>query len=177
MTRQSVRPFSPAILFALLLTSCAERDTPEQLRAQLDAIRLDTPSTQPVIQPANEFIPQAYPIADDGDAVTPFGHPATLPDEIDSNERPPQRGARQPLEGVPLESIRLVGTLSRDGRSDALLQVDKIVYPARAGDYLGQNFGVIRSIKDRRIELEELVRNGGNWEKRMTALELQGSGK
>lgn len=177
MTRQSVRPLSPVILFALLLASCAERDTPEQLRAQLDAIRLDTPSTLPVVQPANEFIPYAYPIADDGDAVTPFGHPIALPDEIDSNERPPQRGARQPLEDVPLESIRMVGTLSRDGRMDALLQVGKIVYPSHAGNYLGQNFGVIRSIEGRRVELEELIRNGGNWEKRMTTLEMQGSGK
>jgi type IV pilus assembly protein PilP len=178
MTRQSVHAFSSAILLASLLASCTERDTPDQLRAQLDSVRLSTPPTMPAPQPADEFTAHAYPVAEDGNAVTPFGAPAAaIPNEIDIDERPRQRGARQPLEDVPLESIRLVGTLSRDGRTDALLQVDKVVYPARAGDYLGQNFGVIRSIQGRRVELEELVRNGGDWEKRMTALELQGSGK
>jgi len=179
MTRQSAHAFSVAILLALFLASCTERDTPDQLRAQLDSVRLNTPPmpTMPVTEPASEFTAHAYAVADDGTAITPFGAPASVPNEIDINERPRQRGARQPLEDVPLESIRLVGTLSRDGRTDALLQVDKIVYPARAGDYLGPNFGVIRSIEGRRVELEELVRNGGNWEKRMTALELQGSGK
>jgi len=177
MTRQSAHAFSAPILLAVFLASCAERDTPDQLRAQLESVRVGTPPTMPANQPASEFTAHAYPVADDGNAVTPFGAPASAPNEIDINERPRQRGARQPLEDVPLEAIRLVGTLSRDGRTEALLQVDKIVYPARAGDYLGQNFGVIRSIEGRRIELEELVRNGGNWEKRMTALELQGSGK
>ncbi len=176
---------SPAILVALLsalssillLASCAERETPDQLRAQLDAIRRSTPATAPPVRPMHSFVPYAYAVADDVHAMTPFGHPALVPVDVTADERPRQRGARQPLEDIPLESIRMVGMLSRAGRTDALLQVDGIVYPLRTGDYLGRDFGVIRRIADGRVELEELIRSSGDWEKRMSTLELQGRGK
>jgi len=168
---------SIAILLAMLLASCAERETPDQLRAQLETTRRDTPATAPPILPADDFVPYMYTVANDENPMTPFGRPAIVPTDTAVDERPRQRGAKQPLEDVPLESIRLVGTLSRDGRTDALLQVDKIVYASRSGDYLGQNFGVIRRVADGRVELEELIRNNGDWEKRMATLELQGRGK
>lgn len=167
----------PALLPALLLASCAERETPDQLRAQLDTIRRNTSATAPPVQPANDFVPYMYAVADDENAMTPFGHPALVPVDATAGERPRQRGAKQPLEDIPLESIRMVGTLSREGRTDALLQIDGIVYPSRTGDYLGRNFGVIRRIADGRVELEELIRSNGDWEKRMSTLELQGRGK
>lgn len=176
MTRIPPRASSFAILFVLLLTSCSERDTPDQLRAQLEAIRRGAPATTPPIQIAGDFSPYAYAVAGDENAMTPFGRPTLIPVDA-ADERPRQRGAKQPLEDVPLNAIRMVGTLSRDGRTDALLQVDRIVYPSRIGDYLGQDFGVIRRIADGRIELEELIRSNGDWEKRMTTLELEGRGK
>lgn len=162
---------------APLLASCTERETPDQLRGQLETLHRGMPATTPFIQLTNDFAPYAYTVANDDNAATPFGHPGTSIIDDEHNERPRQRGAKQPLEDIPLESIRMVGTLSRDGRTDALLQVDKIVYPSRSGDYLGRNFGVIRHIADSRVELEELIRNNGDWEKRMTTLELQGRGK
>jgi type IV pilus assembly protein PilP len=166
-----------ALLLVLLLTSCAERETPDQLRAQLETIRRGTPAIAPPIPPESDFVPYAYAVANDETAMTPFGRPTLVPIDANADERPRQRGTKQPLEDVPLEAIRMVGTLSRDGRTDALLQVDKIVYPSRTGDYLGQNFGVIRRVEDGRVELEELIRNNGDWEKRMATLELQGRGK
>jgi type IV pilus assembly protein PilP len=177
--RRRSSAFLPALLTlpALLLTSCAERETPHQLRGELEMIRRGIPATTPLIQLTGDFIPYAYTAASDDTAMTPFGHPGASIVDDKANERPRQRGARQPLEDIPLESIRMVGTLSRDGRTDALLQVDRIVYPSRSGDYLGQNFGVIRHISDGRVELEELIRSNGDWEKRMTTLELQGRGK
>ena len=177
MNRKSACTSSSALLLALLLASCAERETPDQLRAQLETIRRDTPAPAPPILPENDVVPYTYVVAADENAMTPFGRPAIASVDATADERPRQRGTKQPLEDVPLESIRMVGTLSRDGRTDALLQVDKIVHPSRTGDYLGQNFGVIRRVAAERVELEELIRSNGDWEKRMTTLELQGRGK
>jgi len=121
VTRIPPRASSFAILFVLLLTSCSERDTPDQLRAQLEAIRRGAPATTPPIQIAGDFSPYAYAVAGDENAMTPFGRPTLIPVDA-ADERPRQRGAKQPLEDVPLNAIRMVGTLSRDGRTDALLK-------------------------------------------------------
>jgi type IV pilus assembly protein PilP len=50
---------------------------------------------------------------------------------------------------------------------------DKDVYQVTAGNYLGQNFGVILAINENEIRLKELVQDGsGDWTERTGTLQL-----
>jgi len=81
---------------------------------------------------------------------------------------------REPLEAFPLESIRMVGTLSRSRETFGLVRAGTNLFRVRKGNYMGQNFGVITAIDDNQISLKELIQEGGgDWVERTSALQLQ----
>jgi type IV pilus assembly protein PilP len=49
-----------------------------------------------------------------------------------------------------------------------------MIYQAKVGNYVGQNFGMITNITDGAIEIKEVVQDAsGEWVERKTKLELQ----
>ena len=53
---------------------------------------------------------------------------------------------------------------AKPGDQIALLEVDKVVFQARAGQYIGQNFGFITQITDSSVTLKEIIQDGtGDW--------------
>ena len=82
---------------------------------------------------------------------------------------------REPLEAYPLESLKYVGVMTRKGTSFAIVLVDGALYQVRAGNYMGQNFGVITQISESELKLKELVQDpAGDWTERESVLMLQG---
>jgi len=78
------------------------------------------------------------------------------------------------LEGYPLDSLRMVGTVNKDNTLWALIKIpDGAVQSVKTGNYLGQNYGKIVSISDVKLELKETVSNGlGGYEKKDTSIAL-----
>jgi len=116
----------------------------------------------------------------------PFAYNAfDLPDPFKPRKIEPTRGAsklapdlarrKEPLESYPLESLSMVGTLERNKTIYALVRTpDRDVYQIRAGNYVGQNFGVVTGIGEGEIKLKELVQDGaGDWTERSSTLQLQ----
>ena len=65
--------------------------------------------------------------------------------------------------------------MSRKKVSYAIVQVDGSLYQVRAGNYLGQNFGVITKITESEVVLKELVQDAASdWVERVSSLRLQG---
>ena len=80
---------------------------------------------------------------------------------------------KEPLEAFPLEQLKMVGTLSQNKETYALVKADKTLYRVKKGNYMGQNFGVITAIDEGGIKLKELVQDGtGEWVERASALQL-----
>lgn len=80
---------------------------------------------------------------------------------------------KEPLEAFPLESIQMLGTITQNRQTFALVKAGPNLYRVKKGNYLGQNFGVITAIDEAQIELKELVQDaGGEWTERATALQL-----
>jgi type IV pilus assembly protein PilP len=78
------------------------------------------------------------------------------------------------LEAFPLDSMKMVGTVSRQGQPNGLLKVDNLLHSVKVGDYLGQNFGRILKITESGIELREIVQDAsGEWVERISTLQLQ----
>lgn len=125
------------------------------------------------IAPEPAFAPLAYEDDMNRSPFDPVGMMASLPTDAPA-ARPKQRKAPQPLEQVPLASIRMVGTISQHGRRAVLLQVGRHMHLASVGDYAGENFGMIRRISDHETELEELIPSAdGVWTPRKATLVLQ----
>jgi type IV pilus assembly protein PilP len=86
----------------------------------------------------------------------------------EQKKRPPE-----PLEAFPLESIQMLGTITQEKETFALVKAGPNLYRVRKGMYMGQNFGVITSIDEAAISLKELVQDsGGEWVERASALQL-----
>ncbi len=89
--------------------------------------------------------------------------------------RPDSNRRRQPLEGFPLDSLDMVGTLGRGAGIVALVMgPDKVTYRVRPGTYLGQSDGRVVAVREDRIELIELVPDGaGGWLERPATITLE----
>lgn len=65
------------------------------------------------------------------------------------------------LEGFPLDSLRMVGTVQKDKTLWALIRIpDGAVQSVKSGNYIGQNYGKIVTISDAKLEMKETVSNG-----------------
>jgi type IV pilus assembly protein PilP len=86
----------------------------------------------------------------------------------EQKKRPPE-----PLEAFPLESIQMLGTITQNKETFALVKAGPNLYRVRKGNYMGQNFGVITAIDEAQINLKELVQDSaGDWVERTSSLQL-----
>lgn len=161
-------------LVIMLLAGCA--DSPDQdLRAWMRDIRQQShaaPSELPAQAVVHEFTYVAADRPDPFDILkisTPLGEERAL-----HSLQPDTRRMREPLESMPLDSFRLVGSLRRQGQVIGLVEADKIVHQIRLGNYIGADMGKVIAISDSAIEIEEMVQDGANgWIKRRSRLALQ----
>lgn len=81
---------------------------------------------------------------------------------------------KEALESYPLDTMAMVGTLSKQGRLVALVTVENRLYTVAPGQYLGQNFGKVVRITPTEMVLREIVRDpGGIWSERQAQLQIQ----
>ncbi len=94
--------------------------------------------------------------------------------ETASGPRPDTDRVREPLEDFPLDTLRLKGTVTKDGIKWGLIFApDNTVHRVLEGNYIGQNHGRILTVSDEIIELTEIVPDGlGNYIERSSAVAL-----
>jgi type IV pilus assembly protein PilP len=168
-----------AALVVVLLSGC-EGGEHSDLKAELDRLTRDLPRRVDPLPQVKPYEPVAYEAFDLAD---PFG-PKKI--ELATKSGGPGGGGllgpdlnrpKEPLEAYPLETLKMVGTLSRQKRSFALVKADSGLYRVTVGNYMGQNFGVITKITESEITLRELIQDSaGDWAERESALLLQETG-
>jgi len=123
----------------------------------------------PQIRPYDPFSYNAFDLPD------PFKPRKIEPTKNSNRFAPDLARRREPLEAYPLEALSMVGTLARDRSVYALVRTpDRDIFQVRAGNFMGQNFGVVTGISDTEIKLKELVQDSaGDWSERSSALQLQ----
>jgi type IV pilus assembly protein PilP len=85
---------------------------------------------------------------------------------------------KEVLEGFPLDTISMVGTMLPKGVPVALVKVDKLLYQVRVGNYLGQNYGKVVKLSETELVLREIVQDAaGEWIERQASLQLQEGSK
>jgi type IV pilus assembly protein PilP len=164
-----------SLLSIVMLAACTgeQGELQEWMEQQKREVK---PSVQP-LSPPKKFIPQAYS-ANSG--VEPFST-QKLTVALKQEARQPNtllaaeiNRRKEPLEAYPLDSMSMVGSVTKQGRPYALLRVDNLLYQVKVGDYLGQNYGKITKITETDISLREIVQDAaGEWIERTSALQLQ----
>ena len=87
---------------------------------------------------------------------------------------PDDNRRREPLEGFPLEALKMVGVIKQKEFFGLVRAPDNTLFQVKAGNYLGQNFGRITAVTDGSIKLKEIVQDSnGNWEEKEQTLLLQ----
>jgi len=174
--QQSVRVAITAVM-ALLLVGCSGGDNTD-LQAYINEVKA---SSKGRITPLPEFIPVgsfAYSANDYGDPFMSWETKALLDAkdkkqaDSDGGLQPDLGRRRESLEAFPLDTLRMVGTMSKGGKSSALVSSpDGLVSRIVVGNYLGQNYGQVTSIGEDKIELIEVVPDGlGAWIQRPASL-------
>ncbi len=78
------------------------------------------------------------------------------------------------LESFPLDTLRMVGTLSQGESFWALIQTpDSTIQRVSEGNYMGQNYGKIIRVSEADINLIEIIPDGfGGWRERASSIAL-----
>jgi len=93
---------------------------------------------------------------------------------VDGGVGPDPDRSREFLEGFPLDTLRMVGTLDIGETMYGLVQTsDGLIHRVVPGNYLGQNDGRINDIGESEIELVEIISDGiGGYIERDAAISL-----
>ncbi len=130
----------------------------------------------PEFQPYQNFEYTSHDLRDPFRLVD-FRRPEENPEDIAltaTGPRPDIDRVREPLEDFPLDTLRLKGTVTKDGIKWGLIFApDNTVHRVLEGNYMGQNHGRIILVSDEIIELTEIVPDGlGNYIERSSAVAL-----
>jgi type IV pilus assembly protein PilP len=163
---------------AVGLTGCFGSEQEDLQRWMAEQRAQVKPSVPPITEP-KKFTPQAYTEAA---AFDPFNMQKLTQALRRDSAQPSTSGLIAPelarrkeaLESFPLDSMAMVGSLSRNGQPVALISVDKLLYQVRVGNYLGLNYGRITRISETELGLREIVQDAaGEWIERVATLQLQ----
>ncbi|MHB8744513.1 MAG: pilus assembly protein PilP [Sulfuricaulis sp.] len=161
-----------AVLLSFALSGCSS-DGLEDLR---DFVKNAYADKKPKVEPLPEIKLQETFAYDPANLTDPFSDLNLAPQsqKAAGGPRPDPNRRKEPLENYPLDSLKMVGTLTRGTQMWAIIQApDGTVYRVQKGDHLGQNSGQIKKISEDKINLVELIQGTtGNWIERDASLTL-----
>lgn len=161
----------------LALAGCGDSDVQEVRDWMKKTDSQATVKVKPIVEPKT-FVPFAYSASGD---IDPFNQNKLLAElarqaNAGGGLRPDTTRRKEFLEGFPLDTMKMVGTIEKSKTMFALLQIDKSVHQVRPGQHLGQNFGLVTAVTDDAISVREIVQDAtGDWIERLSKLELQES--
>jgi type IV pilus assembly protein PilP len=136
------------------------QDSGNGLRSQIEPL--------PEVKAYEPFSYEAFNMQD------PF-KPRRLEEEKKRSDNPgPDLTRRKELlESYPLDQLKFVGTLEQGKKTFALVKAEDTIHRVKAGNYLGQNFGLIMGVSDTEVKLKESIQDSeGEWKETETALQL-----
>ena len=177
-------PLALALALAGLLAACGSSNDDELHQWMAEQRAAIKPQVKPIPEP-KKFTPENY--TEEG-KVEPFDmQKMTQALKRDSQQagtasaallEPELNRRKEPLESFPLDAMKMVGSLVKQGKPVALIKVDNLLYQVHPGNYLGQNYGKVVKVGEAEVVLRELVQDAaGEWVERTATLQLQEKSK
>ncbi|MEN1727606.1 MAG: pilus assembly protein PilP [Pseudomonadota bacterium] len=169
-----------ATLAVVALTGC-QRNTSDLERWVATTLQTPAGDIEPIPPIATTEIVtyEGYELRD------PFQQRTSTPEEEiglftsadDNGIRPDPNRRREFLEGFPLDTLDMVGTLNLEGIEFALIRDnDSVVHRVSEGNYMGMNHGRVIRVRPDRVELVELYEDGrGVWSERRSQVAMEDS--
>jgi type IV pilus assembly protein PilP len=164
------------IFVAVLLLAACGGDEHQDLKQWMAEASTDMRGR---VQPIPEIKPFPIVSYDAADLPEPFSAGKVVPEKraAGGGIQPDFDRPREPLEAYPLESLKMVGVVRKGKLLYGLIQADKMVHQVKAGNHIGQSFGVITSISEAQVSVKELVQDPSgettDWVERLANLQLQ----
>ena len=162
------------VMTALIISACSG-DNFSDLRAFVDAEKAKPGGRVAPIPEVKPFESFAYRSAGRKSPFEPWNTNIGVAKASNGDKgglQPNTKRRREVLESFPLDTLRMVGTLTKGKIMWAVIKApDGLVYRVTVNNYLGQNYGRITKITDDKVELAEIVPDGlGGWQKRQASL-------
>ena len=169
-------PLGCAIILACL-TGCGTDDFADlkQYISTVKAVPKGAIQPLPEIKVVETFIFNPTGLRDPFKPLTqPEQHDATPVPATGSGIKPDFTRRKEELELLPLEDLKMVGTIKMKSNLWGLIKAgDGSIHRVQTGNYMGKNYGKIIRISLDKIELMEIVtENPGVWRGQQTALAL-----
>lgn len=165
-------------LVAVVVAVLSGCTTPEhsQLRQDIQAVKAKKGGRIEPVPAFKTYETYEYGASNLRDPFKMFDSEADIKEEATSTSdiMPDLDRNKETLESYPLDTLKFVGTLEKDGRQWAIVtSPDNLVHRVKIGNHLGTNYGEIVSISETKIKLIEIIRDGmGGWIEREAALSL-----
>ena len=174
-TSRGLRYGATVSLLSFVISACS--GSQDELQQWIEQQRREVKPNISPLSPPKKFNPQAYLAAN---AVEPFSsQKLTVAIKQEARQSNSLLAAevnrrKEPLEAYPVDSMAMVGSVTKQGHPYALLKVDSLLYQVKRGDYIGQNYGKITKISETDISFREIVQDAaGEWIERTSSLQLQ----
>lgn len=172
----------PCCAFALVGCGASGQEELVQWMAELKA------TTKPMVKPLSEpkqFNPEDY-IA--RTVIDPFNIQKLTQAILQDSAKNSTTGTtlidvqrarkKESLEAYPLDTMVMVGSMTKESLPIALLKIDNLIYQVKTGNHIGQNYGQITKITETQVQLLEVVQDAtGDWVNRTSSLDLQEGNK
>lgn len=148
---------APLLALLVLCTGCS--DDSDDLRTYIEEVKSRKTTD---IEPIPQIKPHEAFLYAEGGRRDPFANAPTQKASVGAlGALMDPRRNREPLEEFPLDSLRLVGTLTISNQQFALIRdPTSVVHRVTIGNYLGQNYGKITQIADTEVALREIIPDG-----------------
>ena len=158
-----------SILVAVLiwLGGCADEHAFQDLREFMHRVQQTSVPPGPTLAPVQEYQPFIYAAAHLPSPFVVSTGTATAAARAgrETDVMPPAHHVKQHLESFPLAELALVGILSNERVTVALIKDGKArVHRVQPGSYLGNQWGQVTRITDTSIHIKEILADGeGGW--------------
>lgn len=173
-SKNSLRTVFALIALPMFLQGCADSNM-DDLRAYVEEVKARKPGR---IEPLPELQQVETFVFDPTGLRNPFKPESGAPDDepvaSTTTLQPDRERSKEELELIPLDSIRMVGTLEQDQQVWGLVTTaDGTIHRVQSGNYMGQNYGRITSVEEGGIFLTEIVSDGrGGYRERQAEVAL-----
>ena len=172
-------PLTALALFIMLVCISACTQGISDLEAWVDEVKA---RPQKGVEPLPEVIPYRIFTYEDKGRRDPFDSSIFQPkpgqkpgsDQSQNQISPDINRVPEYLESFPLDTLRMVGTMTQGDQNWALIKTpDNTIQRVLTGNYLGQNNGKIIAVSDDEVELTEIVPDQfGGWRERSASIAL-----
>ena len=168
-----------ALVPLLALGACGGSGEEELQQWMVEQRNQTKPKITPIPEP-KKFLPQTYrvsigPEPFNGQRLTQALRQASTTATSNAALVAPELERRtEPLESMPLDNMRMVGSFNKAGQLVAIIKVDNLLYQIKPGNYLGPNYGRVTKVAETEVVMREIVQDAaGEWIERVATLQLQ----